>query len=257
VNVSPEQIAQYVRNQGLAAPVRVNGNRDVLMLLLSNGIPVIAEQWINDYGGMGHYRLVIGYNRTRGTVTFDDSYYGPDRSWSWAEFEARWLEYNTNRIYIPVYRPEQEPVVRAILGEDASDAQMWLRAEAGARTNLQVFSHDARVWFALGDALLHQGRPADAVKAYEEAYRLGLPYRYYWYQFGHFEALAQVGDWQRILEISGPVLETAPMHEEMYYYRGMAYQNLGDTNAARDQYNQAIANNRNFAAAREALRGLN
>ena len=257
VNVSPDQIVQYVRNQGLDAQVRVNGNRDTLMLLLSNDIPVIAEQWIEDYGGMGHYRLVTGYNRAGGTVTFDDSYYGPDRVWTWDEFEGHWLGYNTNRIYIPVYRRDQAAVVRAILGEDAADWQMWLRAEAGARANLAVFGDDARVWFALGDALLNQGRPEEAVDAYEQAYQLGLPWRYYWYQFGHFEALAKLGRWERLLELTQPVLESAPMHEEMYFYRGLAEQNLGNYDAAREDFRQAIANNRNFTRARAALQNLN
>lgn len=256
VNVSPDQIAAYVRKQGLEAQVRVNGNRDLIMWFLSNDIPVIVEQWINDYGGMGHYRLAIGYNRIKGTVTFDDSFYGPDRVWSWEEFEGRWMEFNLNRIYIPIYRPDQAPVVQAILGEDASDSQMWIRAEAGARANLEVFSDDARVWFGLGDALLGQGRAAEAVDAYEQAYRLELPWRFYWYQFGHFEALAQVGAWQRLLEISQPVLDTAPMHEEMYYYRGLAYKNLGDKASARAEFDQALANNKNFSEARAALQTL-
>ncbi len=257
VNVSPNQIVDYVRNRGLAAQVRVNGNRETLMKLLSNGIPVIAEQWIPDDGGMGHYRLAIGYDRDRGVVIFDDSYYGPNREWSFEEFEGHWMEYSINRIYIPVYRRDQAGLVRAILGPDADDGEMWLRAEAGARANLEAFGSDARVWFGLGDALLNQGRPWEALDAYETAYRLGLPWRWYWYQFGHFEALAKTGSWDRILELSDPVLAKAPMHEEMYYYRGLAFQNLGDPDSAREAFSLALKNNGNFSRARAALNTLN
>lgn len=256
VNVSPDQLVAYMRSLGLDAQVRVNGNRDIIMALLNAGIPVIAEQWINDYGGMGHYRLATGYNRANGTVTFDDSFYGPDRVWSWEEFEGRWMEYSINRIYIPVYRRDQAQLVASILGPDAADWQMWLRAEAGARANVEAFGSDARVWFGLGDALLNQGRAAEAVQAYERAYQLGLPWRWYWYQFGHFEALAKLGRWERMLELADVVLEGAPMHEEMYYYRGLALQNLGDVAGARMQYNQALANNGNMARARAALNTL-
>ena len=257
VNVSPDQIVNYARSRGLYAQMRVNGNRETLMKLLSNDIPVIAEQWIPDDGGMGHYRLVTGYNRPAGTVTFDDSYYGPDRVWTWEQFEGRWMEFSINRVYIPIYRPDQEDVVTAILGEDANDYMMWVRAEAGARANLEGFPYDARVWFGLGDALINQGRAWEAVQAYERSVELGLPWRWHWYQFGHFEALAQVGNWQRLLELTGPVLKAAPMHEDMYYYRGLALQNMGDYNGAREAFNQSLANNRNFGRARAALNSLN
>jgi hypothetical protein len=257
VNVSPDQVANYIRSQGLEALVRVNGNRDTIMWFLSNGIPVMAEQWLPDDGGMGHYRLATGFNRARGTVTFDDSLLGPDGRWTWAQWEARWSEFNTSRIYILVYRPEQAPLVRALLGPDADDVQMWQRAEAGARSNLEVFSDDGRVWFSLGDALLNQGRTDEALDAYEKAYALGLPWRYYWYQFGHYEALARLGRWQRLLELTQPVLARAPMHEEMYYYQGVAYKGLGNVEAARQSFNQALTNNRNFARARASLQALN
>ncbi|MFN8471697.1 MAG: C39 family peptidase [Anaerolineae bacterium] len=256
VNVSPDQIANYVRSQGLQAQVRVNGNRDILMAFLSNGIPVIVEQWIPEYEGMGHYRLAIGYDKANGTIMFDDSFYGPNRTWSFDEFEGHWMEFNINRIYIPIYRRNQAPLVRAILGPDADDDQMWARAEAGARANLEAFSDDGKVWFGLGDALLNEGRTYEALQAYERAHSLGLPWRYYWYQFGHFEALAQMGRWQRLLDLTDTVLAKAPMHEEMYFYRGLAYQGLGDTASARDAFNQALANNRNFDRARVALRSL-
>ncbi len=256
VNVSPDQIANYVRNQGLQAQVRVNGNRDIVMALLSNNIPVIVEQWIPDYEGMGHYRLAIGYDKANGTVMFDDSYYGPNRTWSFDEFEGHWMEFNINRIYIPIYRRSQAPLVRAILGPDADDDEMWSRAEAGARANLEAFSYDGHVWFGLGDALLNEGRTYEALQAYEKAYALGLPWRYYWYQFGHFEALARLGRWQRLLDLTDTVLAKAPMHEEMYFYRGLAYQGLGDYASAREAFNQALANNRNFDRARVALRSL-
>ncbi len=256
VNVGPDQIVNYIRNQGLGAQVRVNGNRDIIMALLSNNIPVIVEQWIPEYEGMGHYRLAIGYDKSNGTIMFDDSFYGPNRTWSLDEFEGHWMEFNINRIYIPIYRRSQAPLVRAILGADADDEQMWSRAEAGARANLDAFSDDGHVWFGLGDALLNEGRTYEALQAYQKAYSLGLPWRYYWYQFGHFEALARLGRWQRLLDLTDTVLAKAPMHEEMYFYRGLAYQGLGDSASAREAFNQALANNRNFDRARVALRSL-
>ncbi|MCW5851636.1 MAG: C39 family peptidase [Anaerolineae bacterium] len=257
VNVSPYQIVDYVRAQGLDAQMRVNGTIDTLMWFLSNDIPVIVEQWLPEDGGMGHYRLATGYNRERQTMTFDDSYLGPDQRWTWEDWDARWSEFNPNHIFIPVYKPEQAALVRALLGPDASDSQMWQRAEANARQLIQDNPGEGRNWFALGDALLNQNRVEEAYQAYEKAYAVGLPFRYYWYQFGHFEAATKLGRWQRLIQLSEPVLARAPVHEEMFYYRGVAYQNMGNKAAARDAFMQSLDANRFFARPKVALDSLN
>jgi len=257
VNVSPYEVVNYIKSQGLDAQVRVNGSIEMLTWLLSNDIPVMVEQWMLDDGGMGHYRLVTGYNLDTQTVTFDDSFYGPDQRWSIGDFTARWTEFNPNHFFIPVYRPEQESLVRALLGPDASDAQMWVRAEGAMRSNLEAFPNDARVWFALGDALLNQNRTEEALQAYEKAYTLGLPFRYYWYQFGHFEALAKLGRWQRLYQLTGPVLEKAPVHEEMFYYRALALKGMGDTNGALAAIKQSVSANPHFARAQSTLQAMN
>ena len=69
---SPRSWPRIARAQGLQALVRVNGNALRLKALLSAGIPVLVETWYepkpND--GMGHYRLIVGY---------DDAAAGVDR----------------------------------------------------------------------------------------------------------------------------------------------------------------------------------
>ena len=257
VNVSPWEIVSYIKSQGLEAQWRVNGSLETLQLFLSNDIPVMVEQWMLDDGGMGHYRLATGYNKERGTITFDDSFYGPDQRWSNEDFQARWDEFNLNHIFIPVYPPEKADLVRALLGPDADDKQMWQRAEAARRADLENDPNNARVWFALGDALLNQNRVDEALPAYEKAYTLGLPFRFYWYQFGHFETLAKLGRWQRLLQLTQPVLAKAPIHEEMFYYQGVAYKGMGNMDAARDAFQKSAEANKNFDRTKQALKAMN
>lgn len=256
VNVSPDQVVAYMRSQGMEAKWRVNGSLDTLLWFLSNDIPVMVEQWIPDDGGMGHYRLATGFNRERETFTFDDTFTGPDQRWPFDDWFARWDEFNPNRIFIVMYRPEQEDLVRAILGPDASDKQMWQRAEANMRARLEREPNNGRVWFALGDSLLNQDRAEEALQAYEKAYGLGLAWRYYWYQFGHFEALARMKRWDRLYALTGPVLEKAPVHEEMYYYRGVALQGLGRQAEAKAAFEQSMQINKNFTRPQTALASL-
>ena len=63
-NVNPEELAAYARSQGLHALARVNGSPEVLRQLISAGVPVLIEAWYepkpND--GMGHYRLLVGFD---------------------------------------------------------------------------------------------------------------------------------------------------------------------------------------------------
>src|SRR5690606_25434932 len=120
-NVSPEQIVAYARSQGFEGIFRVGGTVELLQELISNGFPVIVEDWVNpeDRGGIGHYRLFTGYDQAAGQFIAQDSLYGPNRVLDVGSFDASWRVFN--RKYIVIHRPEQGAAVAAVLGEMASD----------------------------------------------------------------------------------------------------------------------------------------
>ncbi|MCB0152601.1 MAG: hypothetical protein KDE01_33705, partial [Caldilineaceae bacterium] len=66
----------FARGQGYEATLLVNGNADLLRTLVSNGLPVLLETWHepepND--GLGHYRLLVGYDDAAQQWTLYDSY---------------------------------------------------------------------------------------------------------------------------------------------------------------------------------------
>jgi len=256
VNVSPEEMAAYLQGKGLRAKVRINGDIETLMHLLSNNIPVIVEQWIEEKGGMGHYRLVSAYDRPRQFLVFQDSYFGPNYRRSFADFDRAWKVFN--RLYIPVYTPEQEPLVKAILGPEFDDTLMLRHAfeKSLARTQADLEDPDAYAWYALGDAHLAHGDARAAVEAYAKAMAMGLPWRFFWYQFGPFEALLQIEDYQRVLALTGPVLEKMPNIEELHFYRGEAYRGLGDNERARQEYDLALKYHPGYIQAEAALREI-
>ncbi|MEK6717643.1 MAG: C39 family peptidase, partial [candidate division NC10 bacterium] len=101
----------------------VNGSTDTLQRLIANGIPVLVAGWLKADEDIGHYRLVKGYDRTAGVLIVNDSYLGPDLRFPLAYFDALWWPFN--RVYVPIYRPQQEEVVRAIVGGDADKAAMF------------------------------------------------------------------------------------------------------------------------------------
>ena len=252
-NVSPEEIVAYVHSLGLGAMVRVNGDLDRLMRLGSNGVPVIVEQWLErpDHPLTGHYRVVRGYDRAAETIIVNDSYSGPELRLSYADFDRWWRPFN--RRYIPLYPPDKEAVVREILGDDYDDEEMYARALAVAQGEVEENPQDATAWYNVGDSCLGSGQYEEAVAAFEQAIAIGLPQRTFWYQFGPFVAYNAVGEYQRVLDLSAPVLAVVPMIEELHYQRGVAYEGLAQPEQAIAEYQRALEVNPKFERAREAL----
>ncbi|MBA3533305.1 MAG: C39 family peptidase, partial [Ardenticatenales bacterium] len=246
-NVAPEELSQYLTAQGFAAPVRVNGDMVMLRTLLANGIPVIVEQWLerSDDVLTGHYRLVRGYDQNAGVFIVNDSYTGPSLRYSEADFDRWWRAFN--RLYIPVYPPEQEPLVRSIVGEAVwSPEAMWAAAAQKADQELNS-QPDLYGWFNLGTARLRLNNAQGAMEAYDKAIAYGVPVRMLWYQFGPLEALNATGQYERTLQFSQPYVGLAI--EEVHYYRGWALEAMGRDAEALAEYRAALSFNKNFVPA--------
>lgn len=254
-NVAPEDLTAFLRAQGFAAPIRVNGDLAMLEQLLANGVPVIVEQWLEREGDplTGHYRLVRGYDENAGVFIVNDSYLGPNLRYDMQTFDRWWRAFN--RLYIPLYRPEQEATVRAIVGEAAwPEEGMWQGAAARAQQALAQNPNDLYAWFNLGTARLRLGDAAGAVEAFEQAVALGLPQRMLWYQFAPFEAWNATAQYERTLAMSEPYLQW--QIEEIHYHRGYALEGLGRYDEARAEYNLALALHPNFAPALQGIARL-
>lgn len=253
-NVSPEELAAYLRQDGLAGRVIVGADVDLVRRLLAAGLPVIAEQWIavEGRGEMGHYRVISGYED--GTFLHQDSYYGPNRRLAEAAFDAEWRPFG--RAMVLAYPPDQEGEVSAILGPLADRAGMFraalARAEAEAATIGDAWSH-----LALAEARARMGDWPGAAAAGDEAMRQGLPFRALWYQFGYYQALHALGRFDDLLARADATL--APMKgeqlEESQYWRGMALRGLGREEEARAAFEAALRYHPGWGPATEALAG--
>jgi tetratricopeptide (TPR) repeat protein len=264
-NVGPEEMAVFARSQGFNALVRVNGDADRLRLMLSNDVPVLIETWHepepND--GMGHYRLLVGYeDATREWIAYDsyDSR-GVDPNQPYAgirvpydELDRLWSVFN--RTYILIYTDELTPAMKGILGEDMDDATMWQRALEHAWAETQERPDDPFAWFNLGSDLVALGQFEPAAAAYDYARRIGLPWRMLWYQFGPFQAYYETGRYQEVLSLTNATIETTSSVEEIYYWQGMALKAQGDIAGARQAWLRALELNPNYAEAAEVSAGL-
>jgi tetratricopeptide (TPR) repeat protein len=250
-NVSPEELAAYARTTGLEALVRRGGSIEQLKLLLSNNLPVLAETWlVHEDDGLGHYRLVTGFDDTTGQFNTFDSLNGPNFKVSYQQFDSDWRVFN--RTYVLVYPLEQAETVAAIIGPDMDDTVMDERLLAEATAEAEANPNDAIAFFNQGDALTRLGRFQEAVAVFDRARQLGLHWRRLWYQFTPFEAYYAAGRYQDVLDLTEATLKGSGGLEEAYYYKGLALRALGQP-GAEQEFQAALDYNPNFAAAAEAM----
>lgn len=259
-NVSPDELAAYARGQGLEALVRVNGSPERLRQFIDAGIPVLIETWLDHDGGMGHYRMVVGYDDAARQWIVYDTYISdgldPKGPYSgirmgYDELVRLWRVFNGT--YVLIYDQTHAAAAQQILGDEADDALMWQRSLERAQAEAAADPGDAFAWFNLGNSLAAQGRYADAASAFDQARVSGLPWRMLWYQFEPFRAYYEAGRYDELLALADSVIATAGNIEETYYWRGRALQATGDTGGARTAYQRAVELNSNYAEARQAL----
>jgi tetratricopeptide (TPR) repeat protein len=253
-NVNPDELAAFARSQGFQAIVRVNGSLDLLKALLRAGLPPIVEKGFEPeekLGWMGHYELLTGWSDTTHEFIAMDSYLGPNLGVSFDDMDKYWRQFN--RTYIVVYRADQQETLAKIIGVDMDDATMYRNALAQAQAEVSANPNDAFGWFNVGTNYSALQMINESVAAYDQARRIGLPWRMTWYQFGWFDAYLVAGRFDDITALADATLKSDPYSEEMYFYKGLVLQKRGDANAARGQFELALKHNPNFARAKQTL----
>ncbi len=271
-NVSPDEMAAYVNEQTpYNAIFRTDGNSEALRRLVANGIPVIIEigieppgeyRWLGWYG---HYLLVVAYDDSLEQFWVYDSWFGtseepltnahPDgRILSYDELDTYWPHFNRN--YIVLYEPEQQQLVETIVGEEMDDKIMWQHALDTVQKETAADPDNAFFWFNLGTIYQAMGQNDKAATAFDQARAIGLPWRMLWYQFGPYETYYKAGRYEDVILLADVTLEDRPYFEESYYYKGLALAAMGDAAGARENLENAVNFNPNFALAAEALETL-
>jgi tetratricopeptide (TPR) repeat protein len=259
-NVRPDELIAYANSIGLAGTVRINGSIDLLKSLIAAGYPVIVEKGFDPeperLGWMGHYLLLTGYSEGDQVFYTMDSYLGPDQEEPFDHMDRFWRHFN--RTYLVFYPPERAAEVAAVIGADIDDATMYANALYRANLEREQYPDDPFTWFNLGSIYAAIGDFESAAVAFDLARERGTPWRMLWYQFGPYEAYLHVGG-NRLYDVTtlaGAVLVDNVYSEEAYYYRGLAYQALGSTEAARWEFQKAIMYNEHYTAAYAALQAL-
>ncbi|MCA9934559.1 MAG: C39 family peptidase [Ardenticatenaceae bacterium] len=263
-NVSPWEIVAYVQQQtSLQAATFVGGDLPLLQRLLAAGFPVIVEQGLvladEDTGWMGHYLTLFGYDAGAQQFWALDTFLGPfdsvGRREDFAPFAQYWRHFN-NR-FVLIYPVEAETAVLSLLGPAFADPLiMWQTSAEAAQTAITTSPADPYAWFNLGSSLTHLGQLTgeatyfeQAAASFDEARRIGLPWRMLWYQFEPYEAYLRNGRYDDVFLLTDALLATEGGRyvEENFLYRGLAYQMQGDTARARSAYARGLEINPSHA----------
>lgn len=262
-NVTRSEMVAFVNQETeVRAVTRMGGNIELLRLLIANGFPVIVSVGFMPSGEdwLGHYQTIVGYDDSQQVFYVYDSILGSGANGegltiSYVDFDRSWQ--NFNRDFIVLFQPQNESLVAGLLGGLADPVtaaeQAFLSAQLEARTDPQ----NEFAWFNMGTALVALQRYEEAATFYDQARRLGLPWRMLWYQFGPYEAYYNIGRYDDVLALTASSLNNGGQYvEETYYWRGMALAAQGQTQEASQAFQQALVHNPLYQAAQTALDSL-
>jgi len=260
-NVNVEELVYFVRSHAgwLNAEFRVGGTVERLKELVAAGFPVLIEEsfkfeepyWPNDDLWAAHYLLVTGYDDNAQVFIGQDSYHGPDQKLAYQTLDADWKIFN--RVYIIVYRPEQEGALKAILRDDWDVDVNRQSALETAQADTLANPEDAFAWFNLGTNLVYFERYGEAATAYDNARNLGLPQRMLRYQFGPFFAYFHSGLNEELLALTEFALQRTDNSEEALLWHGWGLYRDGDLQGAIEDWRAALEANPFYQDARYAL----
>ncbi|MFN8497086.1 MAG: C39 family peptidase [Anaerolineae bacterium] len=266
-------IAPYVAKFGLETKARINGNDDIIKALVANDIPVIVLQNVSESYRVGHYRVVQGYDDKAGVFYVDDSLLGPNLAIPYDSFNARWdsLTYSWNR-YIPIYRPDQAPLVAAILGPDFTDSGMYSRVLPDLQAAVKANPSDRMAWSRLVEALAGAERYQEALTALDNSPTMARGFGGFGDRsFGgapnsalRLKLLNKVGRYGEALDGAEAALERSSSNTgfgysgaaNLWLQKAEALRGLGQTDDARAAYQQALKLDKSLVEASERLASL-
>lgn len=264
-NVNIEELLFFARNYAgwLRSEFRVGGSIDLLREFIAAGLPVVIEEgfsmeedyWPNDDRWAGHYLLITAYDDSVATFTVQDSFLGPDRSVAYKDLDHTWQTFN--RVYFLIFTPEQEGLVRQLLGEDWDEVVNRQNALAVAHSETQADPENPFAWFNLGSNLVYFDEYAEAADAYDRARELGLPQRMLRYQFGPFFAYFNLNRNEDLLVLTEYALKRTPNSEEALLWHGWALYRDGNKLDALLEFQKAVEARPGYFDADYAIKFVN
>jgi tetratricopeptide (TPR) repeat protein len=253
-SVTLDELAQHAKVYGLVSYHRPGGNQDLIKKLIAAGFPVITRTTTKPSEDIGHFRIIKGYDDVAQDFIQDDSLQGHNLRYSFGDFNDLWQVFNYE--FLVLVPPDKETPVRTLLGDLALPNTAWQQAVTLARNQLQADPTDIFARFNLAVAHYHLGNYQQSVSEYEVV-ASSLPARTLWYQLEPLHVYYELGQYDKIFQITDAIFQNGNRaYAEAYLLRGKFYQNQGQFDLARSEYQKAVFYNQNLRPAQEALSNL-
>ncbi|MBP6882238.1 MAG: C39 family peptidase [Candidatus Levybacteria bacterium] len=254
-SVTLEEIATYANEKyGLTAYRRPMGDMATIKQFIANDIPVITRTWLKQDDDIGHFRIIKGYNDTRGIIIQDDSYQGKNLEYTYDDFMSIWKKFNYE--YLVLVPKNKESVAKLILNENIDEKIAWRRAITNSEKDLKINPNDFYAGFNLSVAYYEIGYYQKSVEEYEKIKEI-LPFRTLWYQIEPLKALYEIKRYDELLDITGRILSNQNRaYSELYIIRGDIYKAQNNTTLARAEYEKAVQYNSHLTLAQNKLDSL-
>ncbi len=254
-SVTLEELAEKSKEYDFVPYHRPNGNIEIIKLFITYDIPVIARTLTKLNEDIGHYRIIKGYDNTQGVLVQDDSLQGKNLTFSYDEFNLLWKRFSYE--YLVLVPKEKVELAEAILQEDVDEKIAWQKAVQNSVNELLENPNDIYARFNLSVALYKVRDYQRSVEEFEKVEN-SLPFRTLWYQIEPILAYYELGNYDRVFEITDRVLNYYNRaFSELYMIRGNIYKNQGNLDAARSEFQKAVFYNTNLIPAQEALNFIN
>ncbi len=240
-SVTLAELTKKAKEYNLVAYHRPAGNIEIIKYFISYDIPVLARTWLKPNEDIGHYRVVRGYNENRGILIQDDSLQGKNRRYSYDKFFALWEPFNYE--FLVLVPDEKQGIAEKILGELKDEKAAWEKALELTEQGLKGDPENYYARFNKSVALYNLGRYEESIKAFEMSEE-HLPRRMLWYQIEPIKAYYKVGDYERALSMISELLENGNRaFSELYYIRGLVYEERGKEEKAEEAFANATRYN--------------
>ncbi len=239
---------------------RMNGNKEILTVLLQKGIPVIIRIqsrlsfpfWIHDDRFYGKYILIHGYDSTVDLFYYSDSVKSNTEEISAEDLLSAW--YPFQRCYLLVFPNDRDSSIREALSENYFEELNLQQSGAKFRTDSEILENNAFSQYNYGVTLFKEGNYDESYVFFQKAADLSLPQRFLSYQPEMLDTLLRLGYADEITNLISGLLKRNPHDDILYVYSGWAHVLRGDTKEGIKQFEKAGKINPNNDAVLYALK---
>ncbi len=236
-SVTLVELAEKAKELGFVTYHRPSGDVEMIKKFISYDMPVVTRTWLKAGEDIGHYRVVTGYDESKGVLIQDDSLQGADLEYSYQSFLDLWSAFSYE--FLVLVPEERVDVAEAIMGQLVDEDSAWELALERVNAEIESQSEDVNLRFSRLVVMYHLGRYDEVTDEFEKI-EAKLPSRMLWYQIEPILAYYKLGEFDRVMELSDKILNNQNRaFSELYWLRSEIYKKRGELALAEAELDKA------------------